>query len=100
MKKWPRPFDLLSDVEFTVAEVPKDRRWLDQPQEHHGHGIRVQVKPDSALLLALTYNFSNFPQVAFDEPVELCLALWMPSIEITGEKEPGKRLILEDEVHM
>jgi hypothetical protein len=47
--------------------------------------------------LALTYNFSNFPQVGFDNPVKALLALWMPSIEISREKEPGKCLIFEDE---
>lgn len=73
MEKEARPLDLRSNVEFTITLVPKDRRRLDQPREHDGYGIRVHVKPDSALLPAMTNDFSNFSQVGVDNPVERSL---------------------------
>jgi len=57
MEKRPRPFDLLSEIERSITQMPENRRRLDQPEKHNGSGIRVQVGSDTSVRNALGLPF-------------------------------------------
>ena len=53
----PSLFGLTGHIKSAIADMPQDRRGLNEPEEHHGEFIRAQVRADLTRLLCLPEKF-------------------------------------------
>ena len=58
----PRPLGVPGHVETAVGQVPEDSGGHDDPKEHQGHRLRVEVLPDSPLGLSQTDDLAHLAE--------------------------------------